>query len=206
MSDQSPTPNPQSPGPLHGIRVVECGHMVGAAYAAKLMADLGAEVIKIEEPGGDDARRRGPYPGDVPHQEKSGLFLYLNTNKLGVTLDLQTDKGQELFRRLVQDTDLLLHNYPPPQMAGRGLDYEVLRNVNPNLVMTSISPFGQNGPRRDYHAHDLTLWSAGGIVLLEWCFRSGRPASAQSLWPAGGHASRGECGGRFARGTVWPLS
>src|SRR3954451_2792923 len=89
--NQSPTPHPQSPhGPLHGIRVVECGQMVGAAYAAKLMADLGAEVIKVEEPAGDPARRRGPYPGQVPHLEKSGLFLYLNTNKLGVTLNLQT--------------------------------------------------------------------------------------------------------------------
>ena len=94
--------------------------MVSAAYAAKLMADLGADVIKIEEPGGDDARRRGPFPGHVPHPEKSGLFLYLNTNKLGVTLNLQTREGQDLLRRLVQNADLLIHNYLPTQMAEVG--------------------------------------------------------------------------------------
>ncbi|HKA54571.1 MAG TPA: CoA transferase, partial [Candidatus Binatia bacterium] len=104
MSDnQPPAPNSQSPGPLHGIRVVECGRMVAAAYAAKLMADLGAEVVKVEEPAGDPARRRGPYPGQAPHPERSGLFLYLNTNKLGVTLNLQTAMGQDLLQRLLRD-------------------------------------------------------------------------------------------------------
>src|SRR5918999_484781 len=102
-TSQSPTPTPRPPGPLHGIRVIECGGMVSAAYAAKLMADLGADVIKIEEPDGDDARRRGPFPGHMPHPEKSGLFLYLNTNKLGVTLNLRTAKGQELLQHLVKD-------------------------------------------------------------------------------------------------------
>src|SRR5215831_20883472 len=82
---------------LEGVKVLELGHLVAAAYATKLMADLGAEVIKVEEPEGDTARRRGPYPGQVPHSEKSGLFLYLNTNKLGVTLNLQTAKGQDLL-------------------------------------------------------------------------------------------------------------
>ena len=144
----------KSVSPLHGIRVVECGHMVGAAYATKLMADLGAEVVKVEDPDGDDARRRGPYPDNVPHPEKSGLFLYLNTNKLGVTLDLRQARGQELFRGLVQEADLLVHNYPPPDMAARGLDYEAFHKLNPGLVMTSISSFGQTGPNRDYHAMD----------------------------------------------------
>src|SRR5215475_14114028 len=117
---------------LEGIRIIECGHLVSAAYAAKLMADMGAEVIKIEEPdGGDQARQRGPFPGHVSHPEKSGLFLYLNTNKLGVTLNLQTVRGQDLLRRLVQDADLLIHNYLPPQMPVRGLDYSVFRALNP---------------------------------------------------------------------------
>lgn len=195
-----------SVGPLHGIRVVECGHMVGAAYATKLMADLGAEVIKAEEPGGDDARRRGPYPGNIPHPEKSGLFLYLNTNKLGVTLDLQHDRGRELFRGLVQEADLLVHNYPPPHMAARGLDYEALHKLNPGLVMTSISPFGQTGPNRDCHAHDLTMWSAGGIVYLSGA--SGRedlpPLKAfgqQAGLQAGVNAAVGSLGALFRRFT-----
>ena len=114
---QHPTSNTQRPGPLHGIRVIECGGMVGAPYAAKLMADLGAEVIKIEEPSGDVSRQRGPYPGNIPHPEKSGTFLYLNTNKFGITLNLQSAKGQELLKRLVSDADLLVHNFLPPQMV-----------------------------------------------------------------------------------------
>ena len=89
----------------------------------------------------------------------------MNTNKLGVSLDLQHAKGQELFRRLAQDADLVDHNYPPAQMPARGLDYEELHKLNPRLVITSISPFGQTGPNRDYHAHDLTMWSAGGLCI-----------------------------------------
>lgn len=151
---------------LEGVRIIECGHLVSAAYAAKLMADMGAEVIKIEEPTGDLARQRGPYPGQVPHPEKSGLFLYLNTNKRGVTLDLRQNAGQELFHRLLKDADLLIHNYHPTEMAGVGLDYSRVEKINPKLVMTSIAPFGLSGPRRDYQATDLTMWSAGGITQL----------------------------------------
>lgn len=191
-------------GPLQGIRVVECGRMVSAAYAAKLMADLGAEVIKIEEPGGDTARQRGPYPGHVPHPEKSGLFLYLNTNKLGVTLNLHTKKGHDLLQRLVREADLLVHNYPPSQMAAAGLDYTALRHINPRLVMASISPFGHTGPNRDLHAHDLTTWSAGGIVYLSGA--GGRPDlpplkafGQQAGFQAGVNAAVAAMGALFGR-------
>ena len=211
-TSQSPTPKSEirnlkseiPPGPLHGIRVIECGGMVSAAYAAKLMADLGAEIIKIEEPDGDNARRRGPFPGHVPHPEKSGLFLYLNTNKLGVTLNLQTARGQDLLRRLLQDADLLIHNYLPPQMLAHGLDYATFRALNPRLIMTSISPFGQTGPHRDYNAHDLTMWSAGGIVYLGGV--SGRPDlpplkafGQQAGFQAGVNAAVGSLGALFGR-------
>jgi len=204
IDNQSPTLKPQSPGPLHGIRVVECGRMVAAAYAAKLMADLGAEVLKVEEPVGDPARRRGPYPGQAPHPEKSGLFLYLNTNKLGVTLNLQTAAGQDLLRRLLGDADLLVHNYPPAQMPALGLDYAELNRRNPRLVMTSISPFGQNGPRRDLHAHDLTMWAAGGIVYLSGASgRSELPPlktfGQQAGFQAGVNAAVGSLGALFGR-------
>lgn len=152
---------------LAGMRIVECGHLVSAAYAAKLMADMGAEVIKIEEPGtGDHARQRGPYPHHVPDPEKSGLFLYLNTNKYGITLDLCHPTGQEIFRCLVADADLLIHNYHPTEMARRGLDYHQLEPLNPKLVMTSITPFGLRGPHAHYQATELTLWNAGGIAYL----------------------------------------
>jgi crotonobetainyl-CoA:carnitine CoA-transferase CaiB-like acyl-CoA transferase len=178
--------------------------MVSAAYAAKLMADLGAEVIKIEEPEGDAARQRGPYPGDIPHPEKSGAFLYLNTNKLGVTLNLQAPDGQALLHRLVKDADLLVHNYPPPRMASLGLNYEALRQLNPRLVMTSISPFGQTGPRRDLHLHDLNMWAAGGIIYLSGA--SGRPDlpplkafGQQAGYQAGVNAAVGSLGALFSR-------
>jgi crotonobetainyl-CoA:carnitine CoA-transferase CaiB-like acyl-CoA transferase len=152
---------------LTGLRVVECGHMVSAAYASKLMADLGAEVIKVEPPGsGDLSRQRGPFPGATPHPERSGLFLYLNTNKRGVTLDLRQPDGQALLRRLAGDADLLVHNFPPAQMAGHGIDVDALRAQNARLIVTSITPFGMTGPHRDYEATELTLWNAGGIAYL----------------------------------------
>ena len=204
MNTQHSASNPQAPGPLHGIRVIECGGMVGAPYAAKLMADLGAEVIKIEEPGGDVSRQRGPYPGNIPHPEKSGTFLYLNTNKLGVTLNLQSAKGQELLKRLVSNADLLVHNYLPPQMGNRGLKYEELSATNSRLVVTSISPFGQTGPNRDLYMHDLNMWAAGGIVYLSGA--SGRPDlpplkafGQQAGYQAGVNAAVASLGALFGR-------
>ena len=121
---------------LEGFRIIECGDMVGASYAAKLMADMGAEVIKIEPPGGDTARQRGPFPGGTPHPEKSGLYLYLNTNKRGVTLDMTDSRGRAVFDRLVAEADLLIHNVHPSRMAAQGLDYERLAGLNAGLVMT----------------------------------------------------------------------
>ena len=149
---------------LEGVKVLELGHMVSAAYATKLMADLGAEVIKVEEPGGDRARQRGPFPGGVADTEKSGLFLSLNTNKRSVTLDLPQDADK--LSQLVSDTQILVHNYPSAQMAARGIDYQTFRQLNPSLVMCSITPFGLSGPHKDYHAYELTVSHAGGWAWL----------------------------------------
>ena len=147
--------------------MLEVGHLVGAAYATKLLADLGADVVKIEPPGtGDAARRRGPFPKGVPHPEQSGLFLYLNANKRGVTLDLTRPAGRDAFDRLVRETDLLVHNVHPTEMADHGLDYDRLGALNPRLVMTSITPFGLHGPHAHYRATDLVLWNAGGVAGL----------------------------------------
>jgi crotonobetainyl-CoA:carnitine CoA-transferase CaiB-like acyl-CoA transferase len=193
---------------LEGISIVECGHLASAAYATKLMADMGAEVIKIEEPTGDQARQRGPYPGHVPHPEKSGLFLYLNTNKYGVTLNLTHPRGQDVFHRLLKDADLLVHNYHPTEMARHGLDYNALAKVNPSLVMTSIAPFGLSGPHKDYQATDLTLWNAGGIAYLN----GGGPGTddmpplktfgQQSGYQAGVNAAIASLGALFGRLTT----
>ena len=154
-------------GALEGLKVVELGEMVSAPYAAKLMADAGAEVIKIERPQiGDRARTRGPFPADSPHPEKSGLFLYLNTNKLGVTLDVARPEGFAILEKLAATADVLVHNVAPPEMDRIGLSYDRLRRLNSKLVMTSILPFGLSGPYRDYQAEDLTIWCAGGVCVL----------------------------------------
>lgn len=193
---------------LEGFRVVECGDMVAASYATKLMADMGAEVIKIESPtGGDSARQRGPFPGKIPHSEKSGLFLYLNTNKRGVTLDTEQARGREIFHKLVGQADLLVHNVHPTAMAAMGLDYAELAALNPGLIMTSITPFGLNGPHSHYQATDLTLWNAGGLCYLN----GGGPGSEdlpplrafgqQAGFQAGIHAAVAALGALFARMT-----
>jgi CoA:oxalate CoA-transferase len=191
---------------LAGFRIIECGDMVAAAYATKLMADMGAEVIKIEPPGaGDNARRRGPFPGRIPHPEKSGLFLYLNTNKRGVTLNLEHEHGQEVFHRLVAQADLLIHNEPPPRMAALGLEYERLARLNSRLVLTSIAPFGLSGPHKNYQATDLTLWNAGGL-----CYLNGggpdtadlpplKPFGQQAGFQAGVHAAVASLGALYAQ-------
>lgn len=155
------------PGALSKLRIVELGEMVSAPYAAKLMADLGAEVIKVEKPGnGDEARTRGPFPGDSSHPEKSGLFLYLNANKFGITLDISRPEGMQLLERLVEQADVLIHNVWPPDADRVGLSYQRLRAINPRLVMTSITPYGTTGPNRNWRAEELTIWSAGGVCVL----------------------------------------
>ena len=151
---------------LSGMNVVECGSLVSAAYTGKLLADFGADVVKVEELGGDVSRQRGPFPGDTPHAEKSGLFLYLNANKQGVTLNLRESKGQAVLQSLCAQADILLHNYSPREMPELGLDYEKLSQINPGLIMTSISYFGQTGPHRDYRGYDLTASNAGGWAFI----------------------------------------
>ena len=132
---------------LSHIRVVELCNLIAGPYCTKLLADLGAEVIKVERPGlGDDARRRGPFLNDSPHPERSGLFQYLNTNKLGITLDVETTAGRDILRELVRQSDVLVEDHPPAVLEGLGLTYPQLSEANPRLVMTSITPFGQSGP------------------------------------------------------------
>jgi len=149
---------------LEGVKVLELGNMVSAAYATKLMADLGADVIKVEEPSGDIARQRGPFPGGMADPEKSGLFLSLNTNKRGVTLDLRRDA--EKLLHLVSQADILVHNYTPVQMGEFGIDYERFRAENGHLVMCSVTPFGLTGPYRDYNAYEINLTNGGGWAWL----------------------------------------
>ena len=148
---------------LEGVRILEYCRTVTGAYTTKIMADLGAEVIKIEPPGiGDDARRKAPFPGDIPHPEKSGLFLYLNSNKMGVTLDAQKITGAEIFKKMVKDMDILVEDGSPGEIEKAGLGYDELKLLNPGLIMTSITPYGRSGRYKDYKAYQLNIANASG--------------------------------------------
>jgi len=152
---------------LSGLKVLDLGHYVAGPYCTRLLAGLGAEVIKIERPdGGDPARRMGPFPDDIPDPEKSGFFLYLNTNRKGITLNLKTETGKGILKKMVRDADVLVENFEPRVMPSLGLDYETLEKINPRLVMTSIANFGQTGPYRDYKAQDINMVALGGLMYM----------------------------------------
>ncbi len=153
------------PGALSDVKVIDLTQHVAGPYATRLMADMGAEVIKIENPrSGDVARRLGPFPGDVPHSEKSGLFLHLNTNKKSLTLNLKSATGQRILQDLVKDADILVESYPPKVSQALGITYEELEKVNPRLVVSSITNFGQTGPYRDFKATDMVIYALGGVM------------------------------------------
>ena len=152
-----------SDGLLDGVKVVEYGHLVAAPYCGKLLADLGAEVIKVEDAGvGDPARHIGPFAGHVDDGERSIVFLNFNTNKLGVTLNLEVDAGRELLRSLLREADVFIEDLAPADAERLELDYEQLEKLNPNLIVAAITPFGSTGPYRDYEAEDLNLNMFGG--------------------------------------------
>jgi crotonobetainyl-CoA:carnitine CoA-transferase CaiB-like acyl-CoA transferase len=148
---------------LAGVRVLEYCRGISGPFCTKLMADLGAEVVHIERPGvGDETRRLPPFAGDAPHPEKSGLFLFLNTNKLGITLDPCVPAGQEIFRRLASTVDVVVEDWPPGHVEALRIGYEDLRAQNPGLVMGSITPFGRSGPYTQYKAHGLNISHVSG--------------------------------------------
>jgi CoA:oxalate CoA-transferase len=152
---------------LGHLKVLELCNSVTGPYCTKLLADLGAEVIKVERPGvGDDARRRGPFWHDMPDYELSGLFLYLNTNKLSVTLDVSTETGRAVFLQLVKQADVLVEDNARATIEELHLTYGELKQVNPALIVTSITPFGETGPYRDYKAYQLNSYHAGGEGYL----------------------------------------
>lgn len=147
---------------LSDVKVIEFSDLVAGPYCGKLLSYMGAEVIKIEKPGlGDPARSYGPFPQDLPHPEKSGLFLFLNTNKYGITLNTESAAGLKIFKRLLEWADVLIEDHPIKEMSRLGLSYNKIKKINPRLVMTSITPFGQTGPLRYYKGNDLTVVNAG---------------------------------------------
>ncbi len=136
-----------SGGLLNNLRVLDLGQGVSGPFCARLLADQGAAVIKVEPPEGDPARRMGPFAGDEPHSEKSIPFLYLNTNKHSITLNLSTAAGRTLLHALVCWADVLVENFEPRLRSSLGLDDKSLRDVNPRLVVTSITRREGTRPR-----------------------------------------------------------
>ncbi len=148
---------------LEDVRVLDLTQHLCGPYATKLLADFGADVIKIERPGGGDlARYLNPHKNDERHPEKSGIFFYLNTNKRSLTLDLTQAAGRQVFFDLLATADLVVENFRPGVMEKLGLSYQELRARKPNIVMLSISNFGQSGPYRDWAGSELVLFAMGG--------------------------------------------
>jgi crotonobetainyl-CoA:carnitine CoA-transferase CaiB-like acyl-CoA transferase len=152
--------------PLDDVRVVECGDGVAAAFAAKLMALLGAEVIKVEPPGGDRTRRRGPFFDDRVEPEASGLFLYLNADKTGVSLDLRAASDRARLDELLADADILVHDIAPRERLLRHLESVAIHAAHPDLIVTAISAYGDWGPRANWRAYELNMIHSGGVAAL----------------------------------------
>ncbi len=155
------------PGILDGIRVIDLSQDIAGPSCTKMLAEMGAEVIKIERPGvGDPTRRAGPFRADVPNSEASGLFLYLNTGKKGITLDIKSSVGRKLLAEMVKQADILVESFEPKDVEVMGLDYETLEAINSRLIVTSVSNFGHTGPYRDYKATDIVSFAMGGSMSL----------------------------------------
>ena len=148
---------------FEGLRVLDLGQGVSGPFCAKMVADLGAQVVKVEPPAGDPARSMGPFPDDFPHPEKSGIFLALNTNKLGIALNLEMAEGRALLLRLAENADLVIENFAPRYLPGLGLGFATLRSCNPELILTSLTPFGQSGPWADFQANNLLISNLSGF-------------------------------------------
>ena len=184
---------------LDGVKVLEYGNFVDAPFCAKIMADMGAEVIKIEEPEtGDESRRAEPFLGDIPGPERSGLYQYCNMNKMGITLNPRTTTGKKIFSELLKQADVFIENNPPKRMKALGLTYKQVKAINPRIVMTSITPFGQTGPYKDYKGGELINESMGAVG-----FDSAREVDI-SMEPIKlpGHIFSFQCGLGAAVGTI----
>ena len=187
---------------LGQFRIIDLSTGIAGPFCTKYLADYGADVIKIELPGvGDQARSTGPFFHNEPHPEKSLLFLYLNCNKRGVTLDIQSASGREILLSLLKEADALIESYSPGFLAGLGLGYDELEEVNPGLVMTSITPFGQTGQYRDYSGNDLIYYAMSGIMYTSGAYdreplKHGHP---QSLYMGGMTAAYATSAALFSR-------
>ncbi len=158
------TPTPIMP--LDDVRIIDLTHMTAGPFGTRILGDYGADVIKIERPEtGDPTRSMPPFHKDIPGPERSGLFLFLNTNKRSITLNLKSERGRGLLRDLVRDAHIVVESFAPGTLDALGLGYADLKKINPRLVMTSLTNYGQNGPYRDYLGIELNLYAMGGSMI-----------------------------------------
>jgi crotonobetainyl-CoA:carnitine CoA-transferase CaiB-like acyl-CoA transferase len=192
-------------GLLSHLKVLDLTHHVAGPYCTKLLAGFGAEVIKVERIGtGDPLRQRGPFVHHQPGLERSIPFHWLNSGKQSITLNLKSCRALEVLRPLMAEADLLIENFSPRVMPSLGLDYGTVRQINPRIVMTSISNFGQTGPYRDYRAHEIVMYAMSGGMSLTGDrdrppLKSG-PAITQ--YTAGMHAYIGSLLALYRRGST----
>ena len=168
------------PAALDDLKVLDISQGIAGSYCAKLLADFGADVIKVEPPGGETLRTMGPFFHDDPHPEKSLIFLVLNLNKKGITLNLETSSGANIFKKLVKEADIVVEAYQPGYLASLGLDFESLEKINPSLVMTSITGFGQTGPYAHYKSDDVVAYA----IRPSRCCRLPSRGTAPAPWPS----------------------
>ena len=153
-------------GVFTGLKVLDLSEDIAGSFCARLLADYGADVLKLEPPGGASLRRMGPFFEDDPHPDKSLFFLVMNLNKKGATLNLQTGTGRDIMRRLAERVDVIIESYRPGYLKSLGLRYEALSQINPALVMTSITPFGQQGPYSQYQGEEIVNYAMGMIMSI----------------------------------------
>ncbi len=173
-------------------------------YCGKLLGDLGAEVIKVESPCGDRMRSKGPFHKNDAHPEKSLPFLYFNTSKGSITLDIEDPTGKAIFKRLVEKADVVIESFPVGYMASLGLDYNTLKKVNPGVVVASITPYGQKGPQSHHKAVDINIMAMSGYSQLV-----GEPhdkpltlGGEQSYYPGSQYAATGILAALYYRDNV----
>ena len=187
-----------SPGPLHGIRILDLSRILAGPFATMLLADYGAEVIKVEMPEvGDDTRKWGPpFPkSDAPEaSSNSAYYLSVNRNKMSLTCDLKHPSAAQILQRLVPQCDVVVHNFLPGKEQRLGLDYETLSAMNPRLIYCTVSGFGQSGVAAQRPAYDVMVAAMGGLISI-----TGEPQGPPSK---AGVALTDVCTGLLAHGAI----
>jgi len=187
-------------GALHGLRVLDLtDHR--AQLCGRLFADMGADVIKVEPPGGDPARQIGPFVDDAPHPDRSLFFWFYNLNKRSITLDITQQQGAEILLALAKSADLVIESLKPDRMCELGFGWETLHQVNPALILLSIAPFGQTGPYQHFEADDTVLTALSGMLYVNGSpgQKPVRPLGLQAYHSAAYYGAIGAMCALFAR-------